>query len=144
MSQSEVLKTIPHRPPFLFVDELVSVDAQQAVTRRTFREDEDFYDGHYPDNPITPGVLICEAAFQTGAIWIGQQQPLNETKVRTPVLTRINDARFKRMVKPGDTLEITASFDSERSGFTFMKAVARCEGKTVLTVDFVLGFAEGK
>jgi len=56
---SEITQLIPHRPPFLFVDEIVSESAEGLVARRTWRADEDFYRGHYPGAPITPGVLLC-------------------------------------------------------------------------------------
>ena len=66
---SQVTDLIPHRPPFLFVDEIVSESADGLVARRTFRAEEDFFKGHYPGAPITPGVLLCEAVFQTGALF---------------------------------------------------------------------------
>ena len=71
MSLEEVTRTIPHRPPFLFVDTIVSVDADKAVCERTIDGDEFYFAGHYPGNPIMPGVLISEALFQTGAILLG-------------------------------------------------------------------------
>ena len=58
-----VTELIPHRPPFLFVDEIVSESGNRLVARRTWRAEEDFYRGHYPGAPITPGVLLCEAAI---------------------------------------------------------------------------------
>jgi len=61
---TEVEKLIPHRPPFLFVDEIVSHQGETLTARRTWRADEDFYKGHYPGAPITPGVLLSEAVFQ--------------------------------------------------------------------------------
>ncbi|WP_232767653.1 3-hydroxyacyl-ACP dehydratase FabZ family protein [Geminisphaera colitermitum] len=72
MSQS-VTDLIPHRPPFLFVDEIVSETPDGLVARRTWRADEYFYQGHYPNAPITPGVLLCEATFQAGALYMAKQ-----------------------------------------------------------------------
>jgi 3-hydroxyacyl-[acyl-carrier-protein] dehydratase len=71
-ASSAILSLIPHRPPFLFVDEIVSESADGLVARRTFRAEEDFYQGHYPGAPITPGVLLCEAVFQTGALYMAR------------------------------------------------------------------------
>ena len=68
-----VTDLIPHRPPFLFVDRIVSETADGLVAERTFRAEEDFYKGHYPGAPITPGVLLCEAVFQTGALFLSRQ-----------------------------------------------------------------------
>ena len=66
----KVTDLIPHRPPFLFVDEIVSETADGLTAKRTWRAEEDFYDGHYPGAPITPGVLLCEAVFQTAACFM--------------------------------------------------------------------------
>ena len=65
-----VTELIPHRPPFLFVDEIVSQSPDGLIAKRTWRADEDFYKGHYPGAPITPGVLLCEAVFQTAACYM--------------------------------------------------------------------------
>ena len=97
----EILKTIPHRPPFLFIDEIVELRDDGATCSRTIRAGEPQFEGHYPGNPIMPGVLLCEACFQTGAIYLAKQierdgRSLNDV---TPVLSRIGDAKFKQMVK---------------------------------------------
>ena len=65
---NQVTQLIPHRPPFLFVDEIVSQTGDSLVAKRTWRAEEDFYKGHYSGAPITPGVLLCESVFQTGAL----------------------------------------------------------------------------
>ncbi|MFW5883676.1 MAG: 3-hydroxyacyl-ACP dehydratase FabZ family protein [Verrucomicrobiota bacterium] len=138
---NEVLQTIPHRPPFLFVDEIVEVSEAGATCLRTMQPEEAFYEGHYPGNPITPGVLLCEAVFQTGAIFLGKQMEAagEDMEGRTPVLSRIQDARFKHMVKPGDQLKITVSPKQTMGTFHFLKgAIRNQKGKTILTVDFVL------
>ena len=66
----EIIDLIPHRPPFLFVDRIVSQSADGLVAARTWRAEEDFYQGHYPGAPITPGVLLCEAVFQSAACYL--------------------------------------------------------------------------
>ncbi len=134
-------KLIPHRPPFLFVDELVEVNAERAVCRRVWRADEAFYAGHYPGNPITPGVLLCEAVFQSAAAFLSQSS-FAGMNGKTPVLTRIQDARFKRMVKPGDEVEIEVSYKEAVNGFHFLRGIIRKDGKTALTVDFALAMVD--
>lgn len=144
MSQ-DILQTIPHRPPFLFVDELLSCDEQGATARRTWDPGESFYEGHYPGNPITPGVLLCEALFQTGALYLGKKlegegRSLTEA---TPVLSRIQDARFKAMVRPGETLLLQVTLKEAVGSFYYLKGSARNErGKSVVSVVFVLGLVE--
>lgn len=135
-----VTEVIPHRPPFLFVDEIVTCDAAGATGRRTLRADEPHYAGHYPGNPITPGVLLCEACFQVGAYYLAQKL-LGEggsALGKTPVLSRINEAKFKQMAKPGDTIDIAVKFEQTTAGFHFLNAKVTSGAKTVLTCSFVL------
>ena len=138
----EISELIPHRPPFLFVDELIEVTAERAVTKRQIREDEPQFKGHYPGNPIMPGVLLCEAVFQTGTILLikrfGESGGCIEGS--TPVLSRISEAKFKNMVRPGEELEIEAVYLESRVGkFHFFKgSVKRSDGKLALAIDFSL------
>ncbi len=139
MSQ-EILATIPHRPPFLFIDEIKEVRTDGAVCTRTFRADEPFYSGHYPGNPITPGVLLCESVFQTAAIYLTKKlQAEGVTSAdKTPVLCRIEEAKFKGMVKPGDTVTIEVKHVETLQQFHFLTGSVRLDGKVVLTIRFAL------
>lgn len=143
----EVFRTIPHRPPFLFVDDIVSVTKTGAVTRREIRPDEPFFEGHYPGNPIMPGVLLCEAVFQTGAVFLVRRFAEGESNgksVKTPVLTRIKEARFKQIVRPGDQLIIRAELTETLGRFHFLHGVVEVGGKKALTIDFGLALVEEK
>jgi len=87
-----------------------------------------------------PGVLLCEAVFQTGAIFLAdhlQAESLTDESV-TPVLSRIRDARFKRMVKPGDEVEISVSLGEKLGQFFTMTGEVRKEGKVALTISYAL------
>lgn len=137
----EVYRAIPHRPPFLFVDEMVEVGEKSATARRTVRPEEPFFEGHYPGNPIMPGVLLCEAVFQTGAVLLSKTVA-GEKEGLTPVLTRIRDARFKNIVRPGDELMIRANLTEVIGRFYFLHGIIQSGGKKILTIDFGLAMVE--
>jgi 3-hydroxyacyl-[acyl-carrier-protein] dehydratase len=133
----EVLKAIPHRPPFLFVDKIIELTENRIKTKKTISPEESFFKGHYPGNPIMPGVLLCESIFQTGAILLSKILGMAENlSGRTPVLTRINDAKFKGMARPGDLLEIEAELVEKLSNAFFMKGTVKVAGKTMVRVEF--------
>jgi 3-hydroxyacyl-[acyl-carrier-protein] dehydratase len=134
-----VLQRIPHRPPFLFVDEIVSETADSLVAKRTLRPDEDFYKGHYPSAPITPGVLLCEAVFQTGALYLaGVMAGQGSTSVGVPLIAKISDVRFRNPVYPGETILIEVKKKESMAGFTMMTGSIKSGEKRVLTIDFAV------
>lgn len=136
-SLSEITSLIPHRPPFLLVDKIVSYTGNTIVTQKKFSGDLDVYKGHYPGNPITPGVILCEAVFQSGALLMGKLQEAQiEAMTKVPVLTRINSAKFKRTVLPGDTAEITINLKELVSNVAFFKGTLRVLGKVAVQVEF--------
>src|SRR5437868_388498 len=108
MSLPEILAAIPHRPPMLLLDEIVERGEQRIVCRKTFRAEEFFFQGHYPNFPIVPGVILCEAAMQAGAVLLSQVVSAGEN---VPVAARLNDVKFKKMVRPGDTILIEARLE---------------------------------
>jgi 3-hydroxyacyl-[acyl-carrier-protein] dehydratase len=134
-----VTDLIPHRPPFLFVDEIVAESADGLQARRRWRADEDFYKGPYPGAPITPGVLLCEAVFQTGALYLSRQARAAGAKPDegVPLLAKISDVRFRNPVYPGDEILIDVKKKDALGGFTMMSgAIKKADGTRVLTVDF--------
>ncbi len=139
MSLSEIHAAIPHREPFLLVDEIVERDANKIVCRKTFRPDEYFYAGHYPNFPLTPGVLLCEAAMQAGAILLSQF--VSDEENRVPVATRMNDVRFKRMVRPGETVQMEVELKERLADAFFLDAKVTCEGKVAVRFEFACTMA---
>jgi 3-hydroxyacyl-[acyl-carrier-protein] dehydratase len=136
-----VADLIPHRPPFLFVDDIVSASATGLVARRTWRPDEDFYRGHYPGAPITPGVLLCEAVFQAGALFLARARG-GGTGVAgaagMPLLARISNVRFRNPVFPGETITIAVEQRESLGGFIMMAGTVTSGEKRVLSVDFAV------
>jgi 3-hydroxyacyl-[acyl-carrier-protein] dehydratase len=133
---AKVLERIPHRPPFLFVDEIVSESEGGLVARRTWREDEAFYKGHYPGSPITPGVLLCEAVFQTGALYLSRSLNEKGAPSGVPLLVKISNVRFRSPVYPGDTVTIEVTKKDLMAGFYAMTGTMRKGDARVLTVDY--------
>ena len=133
MSLDAIQAAIPHREPFLLVDEVLQQDQARIVCRKTFRGDEFWYRGHYPDFPLTPGVLLCEAAMQAGAILLA---PLAADIDGVPVVTRMNDVRFKRMVVPGETVVMEVVLDDRVAKAFFLTARVTVEGQLAVRFQF--------
>jgi 3-hydroxyacyl-[acyl-carrier-protein] dehydratase len=145
----DVLQAIPHRPPFLFVDRILEEHADRIIAERTIRSDEQYFQGHYPNNPIMPGVLLCESIFQTGAILLShrlQDNTMNnESSVatsKTPVLARILEAKFKSMVRPGDVIQIEAQYIESMGHFHKLKGTIRSAGKVCVTLECLLAMVD--
>jgi len=138
----DVLNAIPHRPPFLFVDKIVELTENKIKATREMRSDESFFQGHFPGNPVMPGVLICESIFQAGGILLSNI--LGGIGGGTPVLTRISNARFKNIVRPGDLLELQAELVETVSNAYFMKGSASVAGKTAVTVEFAVSLVKSE
>lgn len=131
---------LPHRDPFLFVDAVLERDGQRVVTQWRAKEDAPFFRGHYPGNPILPGVLLCEMAAQSSAILFAND-PREEGA--TPVLTKIADARFKRMVRPGETLRCEVKLDERIGPARYVDVKITCEGESVLRAKLVVAVTGG-
>ena len=141
----DIERAIPHRPPFLLLDKIVSIDDTRIVAESVARSDDELFSrvfaGHYPGNPITPGVLLCEMVFQAAAVLLSNR--LGDTSGGVPVLVRIRDARFKHMVQPDQKLGIEASLEDQVSNAFYMKGSVKCEGKLAVRVDFSCALVEG-
>jgi len=126
----EVKAAIPHREPFLFVDEIVECDENRILCKKTFHGDEFFFAGHYPGRPIVPGVLQCEAAMQAGAILLTRIFKDEDVSGRLPVVAKMGEVRFKKVVHPGDTLMLEVKFKNKMAGAYFLHAKVTVDGKT--------------
>ncbi len=137
MSLEAIKAVIPHREPFLLIDEIVEQEENRIVCRKTFKGDEFWYAGHYPQFPITPGVLLCEAAMQAGAVLLSKMLPAEDIEAgAVPVATRANNVQFKKMVLPGDTVLIEAQLVEKLGGAFFLNAKVTVGGKVAVRFDF--------
>ncbi len=141
MTLEAIHAAIPHRAPMLLVDEIVEQEKDRIVCRKTFREDEFFFQGHYPSQPITPGVILCEAGMQAGAIMLSSHI---EGGDGVPVATRLNDVRFKKMIAPGDTIEMEVHLVERLADAFFMKAKVTSGGKVAVRFEFACTLAPAK
>lgn len=137
-----VTDLIPHRPPFLFIDRIVAANESGLTAERVWRAEEDFYRGHYPTAPITPGVLLCEAVFQAGAAFLAREALAAGAALShgVPLLAKITDVRFRSPVYPGDTITIEVKRKVAMGGFTLMSGAIKNGVKRVLSVDFAVAW----
>jgi 3-hydroxyacyl-[acyl-carrier-protein] dehydratase len=133
---NQVTELIPHRPPFLFIDEIVARTPDTLTARRTWRAEEDFYKGHYPGAPITPGVLLCESVFQAGALLLAGKFAGQGKPDGVPLLAKVENVRFRSPVYPGDTTTIDVKIANMAGGFYMMSGSIKNGDKRVLNVDF--------
>ena len=118
---------LPHREPFLLIDEVLELEPGQRVrARKRVREDEWYLRGHFPGRPVMPGVLIVEAMAQTGAVAVLSEE---ENRGRLALFAGIDDTRFKRIVEPGDELELECTLEQVRGPIGKGKARATVDGE---------------
>jgi 3-hydroxyacyl-[acyl-carrier-protein] dehydratase len=133
---------LPHREPFLLVDRITDRGDDWIETEWHVAEDLDVFRGHYPGNPVLPGVLISEHCFQSAALLVGNLTG-EEATPGVPVLTRIEDARFRRMVRPGHTLRTRVQQTDRLANACWFTAQVTSEEGKVARLAFVLALAEG-
>lgn len=136
MSESKILSLIPHRPPFLWVDKIISLSDTIIETEKKIDQDLDVFTGHYPGNPLLPGVLLCEAIFQSGALLLAEMLKNEDGTEKIPVLTRISDARFKRRVLPGETISIQVQLIDTVSSVCVLKGRASVGQELAVKTEF--------
>ncbi|MEZ6087659.1 MAG: 3-hydroxyacyl-ACP dehydratase FabZ family protein [Pirellulaceae bacterium] len=134
MTLQRIEAAIPHRPPMRLIDEIVEQTEDSIVCRKTFSAEEFFVRGHFPDQPIVPGVIQCECCLQAGAVLVSDKMPSSESAV--PVATRLDNVKFKQLVRPGDSVEIHVKLNERLSNAFFMTGKVLLNGKLAARLDF--------
>src|ERR687885_1551170 len=137
LGRAEIEAILPHRDPFLLIDEVLELEpGARVVARKEVRPDEWYLAGHFPGRPVMPGVLMVEALAQAGAVAVLSEE---ENRGRLALFAGIDDVRFKRLVQPGDELELRCELERVRGPIGRGKARATVDGE--LAVRGTLTFA---
>ncbi|MCM3617938.1 3-hydroxyacyl-ACP dehydratase FabZ [Sutcliffiella horikoshii] len=136
---NEIKEIIPHRYPFLLIDRIIEIEeGQRAIGIKNVTANEEFFNGHFPQFPVMPGVLIVEALAQVGAVAMLKKE---ENKGRLAFFTGIDNCRFKRQVVPGDQLRLEVEMTRVRGSIGKGKGTATVDGQLVCELEmmFALG-----
>ena len=131
MTREEIKEILPHREPMLLVDEIVNNDDGTVTGRYTVRGDEFFLQGHFPDNPIVPGVMLCEMASQSSCLLMAEK-----VKGKLTLFAGMNNVKFKTPVCVGDTVEFVCSIVKVINVFHFVKVEGYVGGKVAMKGEF--------
>lgn len=137
MNREEIMKILPHRDDMLLLDE-VTEDNGVAIGHYKVRGDEFFLKGHFPDNPIVPGVILCEILAQSACVLM--RDAMSEGKI--PVYTGLNNVKFRSPVRPGDTIETQCHIKRAKHPFYFAEGKVMVEEKLCVSAEFSFAVTE--
>ena len=136
----EIRSILPHRFPMLLVDRILELDAERIVGIKNLTVNEPFFQGHFPDFPVMPGVLIVEAMAQVAGVLVLKTIPDRASKL--VLLAGIDNARFRRQVLPGDQLRIEMKVVKRKASVAKMQGVATVDGAVVAEVEVLCKLAD--
>ena len=132
----QIMEILPHRQPFLLIDAVEELEpGKRAVARKCVSYNEPYFGGHFPGEPVMPGVLIVEALAQTGAVAI---LSMEENRGKTAYFAEINRARFKKKVVPGDVLMLETELIKRKGPVAIARATATVDGKVAATAELTV------
>jgi 3-hydroxyacyl-[acyl-carrier-protein] dehydratase len=141
LNKEQIKAIIPHRDPFLLIDEVNSMDiGKRAVATKYNTTDDFWFKGHFPDYPVTPGVLMVEMLAQAGAVCI---LSLPEHKGKLAFFAGIKEIKFKRQVFPGDTLKLEAEIIKFKAGIGFANVKATVDSETAVSGEIKFAITDG-
>ena len=140
LSSDELMSLIPNRAPYLWVDEVVSIDESSIKCKKTVTEDLPVFEGHYPEFPLFPGCLQCESTLQAASILIAAIGAGSADRI--PVATRLNNVQFRQMVRPGDVLDISVKIEERVGPAFYCRGRVEREGRITTRLDFVVTEAD--
>lgn len=134
------MEILPHRAPFLLIDTVEELEpGKRVVAKKCVTYNEPFFQGHFPGNPVMPGVLICEALAQAGAVAI---LGLDENKGKTTYFASMDKVKFKKKVLPGDVLMLEVELVKIKGPFGIAKAKATVDSKVAVSGEFTFALGE--
>jgi 3-hydroxyacyl-[acyl-carrier-protein] dehydratase len=134
MQIEEIKKILPHRYPFLLVDRVLETTEEKITALKNVTANEEFFNGHFPGQPIMPGVLQVEALAQAGAILL-MTQKVEDPENSIMVFTGIKNAKFRKQVVPGDQLKLEVTLGQMRRNFVTMTGVATVDGQVACEIE---------
>src|SRR5437764_11630495 len=137
---NEIRAILPHRYPFLLVDRIAELEPERIVGVKQVTANEPFFQGHFPDFPVMPGVLIVEAMAQTAGVLVLQSMPDRANKL--VLLVAVENARFRRPVVPGDTLRMEMKVLKKKASVAKMAGIATVDGVTVAEAEMMCKLAD--
>jgi 3-hydroxyacyl-[acyl-carrier-protein] dehydratase len=136
----QIKEIIPHRYPFLLVDRILEIEeGKRAVGIKNVTANEEFFNGHFPNYPVMPGVLIVEALAQVGAVAMLKKE---ENRGRLAFFAGIDNCRFKKQVKPGDQLRLEVEIIRAKGGIGKGKGIATVDGELVCETEIMFALGE--
>ncbi len=136
----EIMEILPHRAPFLLIDTVEELEpGKRVVAKKCVTYNEPFFQGHFPGNPVMPGVLICEALAQAGAVAI---LGLDDNKGKTAYFASMDKVKFKKKVLPGDVLMLEVELVKIKGPFGIAKAKATVDSKVAVSGEFTFALGE--
>lgn len=141
LNKEQIMEIIPHRDPFMLIDEVLEMEVGARIKARKYIKEDDFwFKGHFPDYPVTPGVLMIEMLAQAGAVCMLSKP---EYKGKIALFAGIDKAKFRKQVVPGDVLDLEVEIIKEKLSIGTGKALATVNGKKAVSCEISFAVVDG-